>query len=275
MSAVLSPGDILDNRYEILAPLAEGGMGAVYRARRRLLGDEVAIKVVRSDLSNETAADRFLRESRIAASLRHPAVVSILDFDIPTGQAAYLVMELLSGPSLQEEIAARGKLDVADVQRILPPICSALHLAHENGVIHRDIKPANIVAHEYPGNVRIYKIVDFGVANLRDTGDATRLTGAQQFVGTVAYAAPEQLNAAGVDARSDIYSLAVVVFEMLTGRPPFSSPNILEIVTAHLMTAPPRLTTLRPDVPHWLENVVSRALAKEPAARWQTMAEFG
>ena len=250
-------------------------MGAVYRARRTLLGDEVAIKIVRPDLTNNFAGERFLRESRVAASLRHPAIVAIFDFDMPSGAEAYLVMELLSGPSLGGEIAARGRLDPADVQRIIPPICSALQLAHASGVVHRDLKPANIVAHDYPGCARIHKVVDFGVANLRGPIDDTRLTAAHQFVGTVAYAAPEQLTGAGVDARSDVYSLAVVVFEMITGRVPFDGSDTLEIVTAHLTRTAPRLRSVRPDVPRWLDDAVARGLAKKPADRWQTMAEFG
>ncbi len=146
---VLAPGDLIDNRYEVIAPLAEGGMGAVYRARRTLLGDEVAIKVVLQDSPHPEARERFLRESRVAASLRHPSIVSILDFDMPPDADPYLVMELLSGPSLREEIASHGRLELADVRRIVPGICSALQLAHARGVVHRDIKPANIVAHEY------------------------------------------------------------------------------------------------------------------------------
>jgi serine/threonine protein kinase len=272
---VFSPGQILDDRYEILAPLAEGGMGAVYRARRTLLGDEVAIKVVLPDLTNRTARDRFLRESRLAASLRHPAIVSIFDFDMPEGGQPYLVMELLTGPSLRDEIRARGRLEVADVQQIIPPICSALQQAHVNGIVHRDIKPANIVAHEYMGGSRVYKLVDFGVANLRQTTDETRLTGPDQFVGTVSYAAPEQLTAGAVDGRSDIYSLAAVVFEMLTGRPPFVGDDVMTIVAGHLSTPAPRIRSLRPDVPHWLDAAVARGLAKTPSERFQTAAEFG
>jgi serine/threonine-protein kinase len=272
---VLAVGDVLDNRYEILAPLAEGGMGAVYRARRTLLGDEVAIKVVRQDMTTQSAGERFVRESRVAASLRHPAIVAIFDFDMPTGAEPYLVMELLSGPSLRDQIAARGRLDPADVQRIMPGICSALHLAHERGVVHRDIKPANIVAHDYVGGGRVHKVVDFGVANLRQLSEDTRLTGAQQFVGTLTYAAPEQFMGGGVDARSDIYSLAVVVFEMITGRVPFEGSDTLEIVTAHLTKPAPRLRSLRPDVPEWLDDAVARGLEKRPPDRWQSMAEFG
>ena len=123
---------------------------------------------------------------------------------MPEGGQPYLVMELLTGPSLRDEIRARGRLEAADVQQIMPPICSALQQAHVNGIVHRDIKPANIVAHEYMGGSRVYKLVDFGVANLRQTTDETRLTGPDQFVGTVSYAAPEQLTAGVVDGRSDI-----------------------------------------------------------------------
>ena len=272
---VLAPGDIIDDRYEILAPLAEGGMGAVYRARRLLLGDEVAIKVVLPDLTTNTARERFLRESRVAASLRHPAVVAILDFDMPRGGQPFLVMELLNGPSLRDELRTRGRLEVADVQQIMPGICSALHLAHSQGIVHRDIKPANIVAHEYAGAGRTYKLVDFGIANLRQATDETRLTGADQFLGTVTYAAPEQLAAGDADARSDVYSLAAVVFEMLAGHPPFPGVDVMSIVSAHLSTTPARLRTLRPDLPAWIDEAVARGLAKLPAERWQTAAEFG
>lgn len=250
-------------------------MGAVYRARRTLLGDDVAIKIILPDLTNSSARERFLRESRVAASLRHPAVVAIFDFDMPPDGQPYLVMELLNGPSLREEIAARGRLDPTEAQRVMPPLCAALHLAHANGIVHRDIKPANIVAHDYPGGERVYKIVDFGVANLRQTTDSTRLTDAHQFVGTVTYAAPEQLTSRDVDARSDVYSLAVVLFEMLAGRVPFDASSTVEIVTAQLSQTAPRLRSLRPEVPRWLDDAVARGLAKKPADRWQTMAEFG
>ena len=271
---MLAPGDILDHRYEILAPLAEGGMGAVYRARRTLLGDEVAIKVVRGGHEDRVAGERFLRESRVAASLRHPSIVSILDFDMPAGGEPYLVMELLSGPSLREEIDRRGRLELADVHRIIPGICAALQLAHSHDVVHRDIKPANIVAHQYHGVPRAYKLVDFGIANLRQTSGETRLTSAHQFVGTVAYASPEQLSGRPVDARSDVYSLAAVVYEMLTGQLPFGSGDLLAMVTAQMSGVVPHVRDVRPDLPEWIEAVLVQGLARDPEARWRSAAEF-
>ena len=273
---MLAVGDVLDNRYEILAPLAEGGMGAVYRARRTLLGDEVAIKVVLGDHAEGGARDRFLRESRVAASLRHPSIVSILDFDMPPGGQPYLVMELLSGPSLRDELDSRGRMDVEDVHRIIPGICAALQLAHDHDVVHRDIKPANIVAHQYQGGQRAYKLVDFGIANLRQNADETRLTGTHQFLGTVTYASPEQLTGQTVDGRADVYSLSAVLFEMLTGKLPFSDRgDFLAIVSAQLAGPAPCIRTLRPDLPEWIDDVVAKGLAKEPNDRWPSAADLG
>jgi serine/threonine protein kinase len=271
---VLAVGQVLDGRYEVLEALAEGGMGAVFRARRVLLGDDVAIKIIRSELAGPTARERFIRESRACAHLRHPHIVSILDYDVdPTGDP-FLVMELLNGRSLKDEIAVRGSLDPSEVQRIFPPVCAALQLAHEQGIVHRDLKPANIVAHDFGRGERVYKIVDFGVANMR-TGDATRLTSAHQFLGTITYASPEQLSGSEVDGRSDIYSLGAVLFEVLTGRPPFEGSDPLALVTRQVTEPAPRPSSVRPDLPPWVDGAVGRALEKSPDARWMSMAELG
>ena len=140
--AVLAAGTILDGRYEVIEPLAEGGMGAVFRARRLLLGDDVAIKIVRAELSRgEDARERFLRESRACAQLRHPNIVSILDFNLDPAGNPFLVMELLNGRSLREQIAERAPFPIAEVQAIVLPLCGALQLAHDNGILHRDLKP--------------------------------------------------------------------------------------------------------------------------------------
>ena len=271
---MLTPGQILDGRYEILSPLAEGGMGAVYRARRTLLGDEVAVKIMRPENVEPSARERFMRESRACASLRHPNIVSILDFNIDPGGRPFLVMELLSGPSVRDLIELRRRLDVTDVQRIIPDVCGALQIAHNRNIVHRDIKPANIVAHEFEPGQLVYKLVDFGLANMRETSDETRLTGAHQFLGTVAYASPEQLTGGTVDSRSDIYSLGAVMFEMLTGRVPFEGRDPMAMLTGHLTGPVPRPSSVRPDLPAWIDVAVGRAMAKSPDDRWPTVGDF-
>jgi serine/threonine protein kinase len=149
-----------------------------------------------------------------------------------------------------------------------------LQFAHDQGIVHRDLKPANIVAHEFAPGQRVYKVVDFGLANLRNT-DETRLTGPHEFLGTIAYASPEQLTGAVVDSRSDVYSLGAVVFEMLTGRVPFAGPDTMAMLTAHLSAPVPRVSETIADVPAWVDIAVSRALAKVADDRWATIADFG
>jgi serine/threonine-protein kinase len=272
---VLSTGQVLDCRYEILAPLAEGGMGAVYRARRLLLGDEVAIKIIRADAGVQGARERFMRESRACARLRHPHIVSILDFNIEPDGHPFLVMELLNGRSVKEELAESGRMSMSDIRRIVPPLCGALQFAHSLGIIHRDLKPANIVAHEFTPGERVYKLVDFGLANIRESSSDDRLTGPHEFVGTIAYASPEQLSSSVVDARSDIYSLGAVVFEMLTGTVPYPGDDPLTVLNGHLNSPIPRPSSLRSDLPAWLDVTICRALAKDPEDRWADIAEFG
>ena len=271
---MLSVGQLLDGRYEILAPLAEGGMGAVYLARRVLLGDDVAIKVILADQEGPAPLERFVRESRACAQLRHPNIVSILDYNADDPQRPFLVMELLSGPSLKEELAEKRRFPIDELQRIIPPICSALALAHTRGIIHRDLKPANIVAHDF-GDGRVHKVVDFGVATVRHQGDERRLTGSQQFIGTVAYASPEQLTGGAVDARSDVYSMGAVIFELATGRLPFEGGDAMAVVAAHLNRPAPLPSSVCPGLPPWFDVAVSRALAKDPEDRWPDMAALG
>jgi serine/threonine protein kinase len=273
---VLTAGNVLDGRYQILEPLAEGGMGAVYRARRTLLGDDVAIKIMRADFAADASlTERFFRESRACAQLRHPNIVSILDFNVDAQGRPFLVMELLNGRSLKQEIAARGTLPLAEAVSTIVPLSAALQLAHDRGILHRDLKPANIVAHDFGGGTRVHKIVDFGLAQIKEASDATRLTSEHQFLGTVSYASPEQLTGGRVDARSDIYSLAVVVYELLTGRVPFPGADAVSVVTAVLTTSAPPPSSICPDLPAWVDLVLARALAKEPADRFESISEFG
>ena len=272
---MLPVGTIVDGRYEILEPLAEGGMGSVFRARRRLLEDEVAIKIVRSEIGGDAAArERFLREGRACAQLRHPNIVSILDYNLDDEGRPFLVMELLNGRSLRQEIGLRGPLPIEEVQAIIIPLCSALQLAHAQGILHRDVKPANIVAHDFGGGTRVHKIVDFGLVRVQ-ASESTRLTEAHQFVGTFTYASPEQILGGEVDARSDQYSLAVVAYELLAGRAPFVEKDPAQLVNALMTKSFPAPSALRPDLPKWIDVVLGRALAKSPLDRYESVAHFG
>lgn len=271
----LTAGTVLDEKYEIRGPLGEGGMGEVYLARRIHLGDDVAVKVVRAagpDPENWRA--RFLRESRACARLRHPHIVSILDYGVEDEGQPYLVMEYLNGPSLAEELRVRGRFDLASVQRLLAPIGAALHLAHTCGIVHRDLKPQNIVSHRYATGEVVHKVIDFGLANMRAAAGETPLTGAQEFLGTVAYAAPEQFSGEGVGPAADQYSLGVLTYELLTGQRPIEGDGFLMLVDRHLNATPTPLTERCPDVPRAVEHAVMRALAKSPADRWPSVWEF-
>ncbi len=267
---MLTPGEVLDGRYEILELLARGGMGAVYRARRVLLGDDVAVKVLGTP-DDASLRERFLRESRAAAQLRHPHIVGVLDYDVDASGHPFLVMEYLNGPSLLQRVALDRQLPVGEVLDIAIPLCSALQLAHAAGVVHRDIKPANVVSHEYMPGHYVYKLVDFGLVNVREIAGALKLTMDRQFLGTVAYASPEQLRGEQVDARSDIYSFTAMLYELLTGRPPFDHDNPFVVITKHLTREPQRPRELAPAVPPTLEAVLLQGLAKDPAQRPPSM----
>lgn len=267
---MLTPGAILDGRYEILELLARGGMGAVYRARRTLLGDEVAIKVL-STPDDESLRERFLRESRAAAQLRHPHIVGVLDYDVDEQGHPFLVMEYLNGPSLLQRLAVDRRLPVQEVLDIACPLCSALQLAHDAGVVHRDLKPGNVVGHEYTSGKFVYKVVDFGLVNVREIAGALKLTMERQFLGTVAYASPEQLRGEKVDARSDIYSFCAMLYELLTGHAPFEHDDPFVVITKHLLREPQPPRELVPDIPIALEAVVMQGLSKEPARRPASM----
>jgi serine/threonine protein kinase len=267
---VLTPGDVLDGRYEILELLARGGMGAVYRARRILLGDDVAIKVL-STPDDASLRERFLRESRAAAQLRHPHIVGVLDYDVDSQGHPFLVMEYLNGPSLLQRVTLDRQLPVQEVLDIAGSLCSALQLAHDAGVVHRDLKPANVVSHEYMPGRYVYKVVDFGLVNVREIAGALKLTLDRQFLGTVAYASPEQLRGEQVDPRSDIYSFSAMLYELLTGRPPFDHEDPFVVITKHLMKEPPPPRDFAPSIPEALEAVILRGLAKDPAQRPPSM----
>ena len=272
---MLAEGTLLDGKYEIRGQLATGGMGEVYLAHRTLLGDEVAVKVIRRTGPNPSVwRERFLRESRACAQLRHPHIVTILDFNVdPEGQP-YLVMEYLNGPSLYEELKVRDRFDLASVQHLLATIGSALYLAHSTGIVHRDLKPQNIVSHRFETGEVVHKVIDFGLVTLKAEVDSTRLTQAHEFLGTVAYSAPEQFMEAAPDPKADQYSLGVIVYELLAGVRPIEGDGFMVLVDRHLHAAPMPLADRRPDLPAKICDAVMRALAKKPDQRWPTVMDF-
>lgn len=272
---MLSPGAKIDDRYEILDALGSGGMGHVYRARRLHLGDEVAIKVMQATAdAPPESRDRFLRESRACAQLRHPNIVNLLDFGFDSADQPYMVMELLSGPSLREEIHLEAPMSPERVVSILDAVASALQMAHDRGITHRDLKPANIVAHRYESGDRVYKVIDFGLAAMKATSDETRLTNPNFFLGTVAYAAPEQMRGEDVTAATDVYALGVIAYEMLTGSRPFSTDNQAALMTKLLTETPMRAAARRSGLTPAVDEAVMKALSRDVAGRWPSVDAF-
>ena len=250
-------------------------MGHVYRARRVRLGDEVAIKVMQAtpDTPPESR-DRFLRESRACAQLRHPNIVGLLDFGFDSANQPYMVMELLSGPSLREEINLESKMPPPRVVAILDGVASAVQLAHDRGITHRDLKPANIVAHRYESGERVYKVIDFGLAAIKSNADETRLTGQGYFLGTLAYAAPEQLRGEDVTPATDIYALGVIAYEMLTGGLPLDPGNKATIVSHALGNATTRTALPGSGLPKAIDDALMKALSPDAKERWPSVTAF-
>jgi serine/threonine protein kinase len=218
--------------------------------------------------------ERFLRESRACAQLRHPNIVGLLDFGFDSANQPYMVMELLSGPSLREEIDLEAPMSPARVASILGPVGAALQLAHDRGITHRDLKPANIVAHRYESGERVYKVIDFGLAAMKAGNDQTRLTDPHFFLGTLAYAAPEQMRGEQVTPATDVYALGVIAYEMLTGARPHDGANQATLITQALTQSPVSPAARRGDLPAGVDDAVMRALDKEPSTRWKSVSEF-
>ena len=273
-----APGTRL-GAYELVGLLGTGGMGEVHRARDTRLGRDVALKVLPDDVaSSPERLARFEREARIVASLNHPNIVTLHSIEEADG-TRFLTMELVEGRSLADLLTPVG-LPLAQVLDLMIPLADALSAAHEKGVVHRDVKPANVmVTHE--GRV---KVLDFGVAKLMtvDASDAKRraedasspLSKAGEILGTVAYMAPEQIFGEAVDARTDIFSLGVLVFELLTGQRPFGGTSFWEVAAAIMRDEPPQVTSMRAEVPDDLARIVARCLEKQPESRFQTAREL-
>jgi serine/threonine-protein kinase len=257
---------VFDGRYRIIRKLGAGGMANVYLAEDQELGRRVAIKILDDrHAADDSFIERFRREAKNAAGLSHPNIVSIYDRGEAEG-TYYIAMEYLSGRSLKELIVSRGPTPVRIAIDYTRQILAALGFAHRNGIVHRDIKPHNVVV-DADGRL---KVTDFGIAR----SGASQMTEVGSIIGTAQYLSPEQARGAPVDQRSDVYSVGVVLYEMLTGEVPFTGDTALEIAMKHLSEVPVPPSELRPDVPDDLDLVVLRALAKDSEDRYQTAEEM-
>lgn len=282
-------GRTLDGQYAIEAFVARGGMGTIYRARHILLGDRVAVKLLRPEMqSNSSWLRRFQREGQAARRFRHPNSVTVYDLRTSPDGTIYMVMEYVEGITLDDELERRERLAPPEALEVLEPIARVLDAAHAQGVIHRDLKPDNVMlARDGDGELRV-KLLDLGIAKLLDATEATSLEGDRgspltvvgQILGTPYYMSPEQWGEPQrdgnpeVDARTDVYSLAVIFYEAVAGRRPFSGRSLAELRHAHAATYPPPLDELNPEVPAEFARAVERGMAKERDDRFQTAGEF-
>ena len=257
---------LFDGRYRIIRKLGTGGMANVYLAEDQELGRRVAIKILNDrHAGDEQFVERFRREAKNAAGLSHPNIVSIYDRGEAEG-TYYIAMEYLDGRSLKELIVARGPAPIPLAIDYARQILAALRFAHRNGVVHRDIKPHNIMV----GDEGRLKVTDFGIAR----AGTSQMTEVGSIIGTAQYLSPEQAKGAPVDQTSDLYSLGIVLYELLTGTVPFNGDTPVEIAMKHLSTVPPEPSALRPEVPEDLDSIVVRALGKTPEERYGSAEEM-
>jgi len=264
-------GRLLGGRYEIISLLGQGGMGAVYKARQPAVKRMIALKVLlREFAENDTVVKRFHQEALAASRLTHPNTIKVFDFGQTDDGVLYMAMELLRGESLAHALSRGGPMAPKRVVHIMRQCCKSLAEAHKAGIIHRDLKPDNIFLVEIEGERDFAKVLDFGVAKLKEfEGKEGTLTQAGMIFGTPKYMSPEQARSANLDPRSDVYALGVIMYEMLMGKPPFTADNPLSILISHVNEQPRRFAQFNPglQIPTAIEAVVFRALAKDREQR--------
>jgi serine/threonine-protein kinase len=263
---------LLSERYELGEVLGYGGMSEVHRGLDTRLGRDVAVKVLRADLARDPQFQmRFRREAQNAASLNHPAIVSVYDTGEVQGEFGplpYIVMEFVDGQTLREIVKTQGPMSQRQVIEVMADVCAALDFSHRHNIIHRDVKPANIMINT-GGAV---KVMDFGIA--RALGEGQNVTQTAAVIGTAQYLSPEQARGEAVDARSDVYAAGCVLFELLTGEPPFTGDTPVAVAYQHVREEPRRPSELNPTIPSELDAVVLKALSKNPLNRYQSAAEM-
>jgi serine/threonine-protein kinase len=267
-------GDLFAGRYDILSTLGKGGMGVVYRAHDRQLDEEVALKVLRTDVVRDDPSllERFKQEIKLARRITHRNVLRTHDFGETNG-TPYISMEYLEGVTLKDLVTSKGALPIGVGLRIAKQMCQGLEAAHQQGVVHRDIKPQNMLILPETGDL---KIMDFGIARVSQVkgAEGSGLTTDGTVMGTPDYMPPEQAQGGSADFRSDLYSLGVVLFEVFSGKLPFTGDTIMKIVIGHIQSPPPAPRSVNPRIPEPLSVIILRCLEKDPARRYQHVSEL-
>ena len=270
-------GQTLAGKYKIEKLIKQGGMGAVYRGKHVLMDKTVAIKVLKPALAgDDDVVARFSREAKAASKISHPHAVVVTDFGEAENGVVFLVMEYLDGRTLKEIIAAEGPLQLERAVNIVRQVAGALDAAHAQGVIHRDLKSENIMLVRHDGD-EWSKVLDFGIAKIRQPKDSSEadITHANLVVGTPQYMSPEQCSQSGtLDARSDVYSLGIILYEMLAGHVPFAGESATVIMMKQVQDPAPSVLSSRPDLPAAVNGIIQRALAKQPIDRYQSAGEL-
>jgi eukaryotic-like serine/threonine-protein kinase len=272
-SRPLFVGDVISGRYKLVQTLGDGAMGQVFVAENLAIGQKVALKVLKQELlADATFRMRFQQEAEAIAAVEHRNVARFLDLVV--GDPTFIVMEYVRGPTLAQVIREKKRIPPLDAMFIAERLCWALDAAHQRGVVHRDIKPSNVILSPDVENEIEPKLIDFGLAKVAAASSEKGLTRTGQIVGTPDYMSPEQIANKEVDARSDVYSLGCLMFEMCVGRPPFSGGDDVQVLYQQLQVKPDRVEDHVPDAPPEIDKLLAKALAKDPGARFQSMREM-